>query len=136
MNRRRAIRTTLFVTFLAAPTLFAVAWTCLPAARAAWATLSMSPVALSAADWTDPRRLLDARRTVQRHFLAHAVYIPMEDIVAPVQGEEQAPGSVSLLMQKACGPGKLYVWIPFKFYLPVTGEKVIEWCWKPQTKGA
>ena len=122
----------LLMLFLAVPTLGAMAWTCHQAALAVWAIAVFKPVALPESDWEDPLRLLDLRRQVQRHFLEHSVYIPMEDIVTN-SGDDQASGGLSLLMQKACGPGRLYIWIPFKFHLPVTGEKVIEWCWKPQT---
>lgn len=123
---------------LVAPVTLAALWTCHPAALAAWAIYTLEPVKLSPSDWEDPTRLLELRRQVQRHFLSHSVYIPMEDIItsSPTDG---APGSAtpaSLLMQKACGRGRLFIWIPFKFQLPVNGEKVIEWCWKPQTKDA
>jgi hypothetical protein len=124
------------------PATAALAWSCRPAALAVWAMARLPTVTLTAADWQDPARLLEMRRQVQRHFLASDVYIPMEDIVvsvspegAPADGAAPAT-SLPLLMQKACGQGRLYIWIPFKFVLPVTGEKVIEWCWKPQTKDA
>ncbi len=84
-------------------------------------------------EWDDPARLLDLRRRVQKHFLGHNVYIPMEDIIA-TSAQDPSSATLALLMQKACGRGRLYIWIPFKFMLPVAGEKVIEWCWKPQTK--
>ena len=54
----------------------------------------------------------------------------MEDIVAPTPDQEQ----LTLLMQKACGKGKLYIWVPLKFRLPMRGEKVVEWCWIPKIK--
>ena len=120
---------------LVLPAALALSWTCRPAALAGWALLNMEPVRLAKADWTDGGRLLEMRRQVQRHFLAHSVYIPLEDIISE-SAEGAAPDSLPLLMQKACGQGRLYVWIPFKFVLPVTGEKVIEWCWRPQTKDA
>lgn len=117
---------------LVAPTIAAAAWTSHEALRAAWAVFDYAPVPLTSEDWHDPTRILEMRRQVQRHFLDHSVYIPMEDIVAGAPTEED-PTDMSLLMQKACGQGRLFIWIPFKFFLPVTGEKVIEWCWRPQT---
>src|SRR5690606_21991270 len=122
----------LIILVLALPTLAAALWTCHPAALAAWAMLDFKPITLTKADWGDPIRLLELRRQVQRHFLDHSVYIPMEDIIAGAPGDASTE-TLSLLMQKACGQGRIFIWIPFKFHLPVTGEKVIEWCWKPQT---
>jgi hypothetical protein len=116
---------------LLAPALGAALWSIYPAVSAALATVPPPPMA--AADWDDGERRVDLRRQVQRHFLRHDVYIPLEDIIV-VSPQDVEPGSPSLLMQKACGRGRLFVWIPLKFRLPITGEKVIEWCWKPQIK--
>lgn len=123
---------------LAAPVIGATLWTCRPAATAAWAAYSLGPIQIPTADWEDPTRMLELRRHVQQHFLSHSVYIPMEDIVAatPMDEATGATAPASLLMQKACGRGRLFIWIPFKFLLPISGEKVIEWCWKPQTNDA
>ena len=92
-------------------------------------TLPSSSSKESAAD-------LSLERQIQRHFLAYNIYIPIEDIVTLPSTNGSQNEVASLIMQKACGRGRLFVWIPFKFRLPVTGEKVIEWCWKPQTKEA
>jgi hypothetical protein len=118
---------------LALPTMAAAAWSSYPAALAGWAVISAKPAPMSKDDWLDPAHVLELRRQIQKHFLAHRVYIPLDDIVAPPLGDTD-PGSALLLMQKACGRGRLYVWIPLKFKVPLTGEKVIEWCWKPQTR--
>ena len=127
-----ALRRLALTVLLLAPAVGALAWTCQAAARAAWAVYSLSPVALTKDDWADPEKVLELRRNLQKHFLAHATYVPLEDIVAvgPRDSDRETP----LLMQKACGHGRLFIWIPFKFKLPITGEKVLEWCWKPQTK--
>ncbi len=118
---------------LAAPTLGAAAWSSYPALLAGWAVVSHEPPTMTKDDWLDPAHVLELRRQIQKHFLANRVYIPLDDIVAPAPTEAE-PGDALLLMQKACGRGRLYVWIPLKFKVPLTGEKVIEWCWKPQTK--
>jgi len=115
---------------LLAPSLAALAWTCRPAALALWGVYTLGPIATPVAEWGDPGRALELKRKVQKHFLDARTYLPLEDIVIP-----QAHGNESsLLMQKACGRGRLYIWIPFKFDIPIFGKKVIEWCWKPQTR--
>lgn len=131
----RGLRALLWTLALAAPTLAAATWSALPALQAAYAVASHRPEAMTKEDWLDPARVLELRRQIQKHFLQSSVYIPLEDIVAPSANAE-GPGDALLLMQKACGRGRLYVWIPLKFKVPLTGEKVIEWCWKPQTKDA
>ena len=128
----RFLRRLVLTILLLAPGVAALAWTCQSAARAAWAVASLKPVVMAKADWTDPDKVLEVRRQLQKHFLAHATYVPLEDIVAV--GPRDADQETPLLMQKACGHGRLFIWIPFKFKLPITGEKVLEWCWKPQTK--
>ena len=118
-----------------APLLAAICWTCYPAFFTVRAMATMPLQSLQASAWRDREQTLVLRRQLQRHFLAHSVYLPLEDIsTAPAPGA--AGDDTSLLMQKACGRGRLLVWLPFKFNLPIFGEKVIEWCWKPQTKDA
>ena len=134
---RRLLRTLATGVLLATPFAAAAAWSCHAAALAAWAAFTLPPPALAAAEWQDPVRLLEVRRQIQKHFLdrsAHQIYLPLEDIVALTPHELESGSEAALLMQKACGHGKLFIWIPFKFKLPVTGEKVLEWCWKPRTK--
>jgi hypothetical protein len=132
---RPILRKALFAAALVAPSLAAASWTTWPAATAGVALLTYAPPALQEPEWDDVEKVLALRRETQRHFLRHGVYIPLEDIVAPMP-HDLAAGPLALVMQKACGHGKLYIWIPFKFRLPVAGERVIEWCWKPQPKEA
>jgi hypothetical protein len=128
----KVLKTAALVVVLAAPTLAAAAWTCWPALSAAAAALAFGKVETDEGGWQDPEQVMAIRRHVQKHFLDHAVYIPLEDIVVD-DASDTAAGSLSLLMQKACGRGRLYVWIPLRFRLPALGEKVVEWCWKPPT---
>ncbi len=130
MNRE--LRRLLYAVALIAPTIGAATWSSLPALTAAWAMLSFKAPEMSKEDWLDPARTLELRREIQKHFLGHTVYIPLEDIIAPPAGDNH--DDLALLMQKACGRGRLYIWIPLRFKVPLTGEKVIEWCWRPQTK--
>lgn len=119
----------------ALPALFATYWTTAPAALAAYAAHRFPMPLLQDAEWDEKKRVVDLKRQIQKHFLEYAVYLPMEDIVAPsILGDERA--ELSFLMQNACGRARLYVWIPFKFRLPLLGDKVIDWCWKPRPKSA
>jgi hypothetical protein len=70
---------------------------------------------------------------LQHHFLNRSIYVPLEDIVVPEEAGA-GPSDYGMLMQRACGRGKIFLWIPLKFTLPILGEKVIEWCWIPPTK--
>ena len=68
-------------------------------------------------------------RKVQKFFLDHDIYIPMEDII--INKENRLSDNTPLFqMRKFCGQGKLYVWIPLRVRIPLFGEKVIEWCLK------
>ena len=140
----RAIGATLlnrlgFFIALIAPLIAAVVWSGLPAARAYYAARAFDFPTMAEHDWDDGAKTVELRRHLQKHFLNHNVYIPMEDIVVanPNEtdqghaGNERNPANVAMLMQKACGKGRLYVWIPLKIRVPISGEKVIEWCWKP-----
>ena len=57
--------------------------------------------------------------------------LPTRTFTAPSENADGAAEDLGMLMQKACGRGRLYVWIPLKWRIPVLGEKVLEWCWKP-----
>ena len=85
-----------------------------------------SPVALQIKQnqWGDA-----VERKVQKFFLDHNIYIPMEDIIINRENHisEKSP---LFQMRKSCGQGKLYVWIPLRVRIPLFGEKVIEWCLK------
>lgn len=124
-----------FVFLLILPWILAAAWSSLPALRAFVATQDASLPTMSDQDWDDSQQTMALRRGLQKHFLSHDVYIPMEDIVvtAPTENADGAAEDLGMLMQKACGRGRLYVWIPLKWRIPVIGEKVLEWCWKPMS---
>lgn len=65
------------------------------------------------------------QRSTQKHYLSYDIYIPFEDIY-PVSGRNS--NEITLAMQKACGKGRLYIWIPLKFRLPLIGHRILEWC--------
>lgn len=78
---------------------------------------------------------LSLRRGLQRCLSDHDVYIPLEDIRWNDNGLLTSFDS-SWTMQIQCDRARLHVWVPLRFKLPVIGEKVIEWCWIPQTRAA
>lgn len=78
---------------------------------------------------------LGLRRGLQRCLSDHDVYIPLEDIRWNDNGLLTSFDS-SWTMQIQCDRARLHVWVPLRFKLPVIGEKVIEWCWIPQTRAA
>ena len=122
---------------LICPILAAFIWSAHPSALAAWALIDAPLFTSKYSDDPDPQtNRQNLRRQIQRHFLRHYIYIPLDDIVSINSDPIPADDTASLVMQKACGRGRLFVWIPFKIRLPVIGEKVFEWCWKPQTKGS
>lgn len=138
-NLKSALLRVAFALALLAPAVGATVWSCFPAARAYYASHVFELPAMSEQEWGDASKTIELRRQMQKHFLSHNIYIPMEDIVVSSGADEasgsgsetRGPANISALMQKACGRGRLYVWIPLKIRVPITGEKVIEWCWKP-----
>lgn len=131
----RWIRRVIVACLMILPTVFAIYWTTIPALLAVVA-ISRFPIPNpQESEWEDKRRVLEVKRRIQKHFLDYSVYLPMEDIIVPVSlGDERT--ELSFLMQNTCGRATLYVWIPFKFRLPLIGDKVIDWCWKPFPKSA
>jgi hypothetical protein len=90
---------------------------------------------LSDEDWLDPAKSLEIKRATQKGFRDKGLYIPLEDIMvasSKITSDGSGLHDPSLFMQKACGQGKLFAWIPFKLNLPTLGEKAFEWCWKLQ----
>ena len=127
----KAWRRMALVFAFAVPPLAAALWSCWPSLQAMVASRRYTAPRITEQDWRDGGKSTELRRQIQRHFLSYNVYIPLEDIV--VTGDDGPEASeLSLLMQKACGRGRLFVWIPLIFRFSITGEKVFEWCWKPQ----
>ncbi len=110
-------------------------WLAWPAVVTIVGIATHEPLKLGDADLTDATRVMETKRGIQKHLLRFATYVPMEDIIVS-EPRDVAGGELSLLMQKACGRGKLYVWIPLRIRMPVIGERVHEWCWKPQIKSS
>ncbi len=119
--------------FILAPHFAALGWSAYPALCATFGVISSPVVVSRKGDWQDESQSLVLRRKLQKHFLKHYTYIPLEDIATDTQLANHDPIALAAI-QKVCGRGKLYVWIPLKVNLPLQGEKVFEWCWKPEVK--
>jgi len=81
----------------------------------------------------EPDSLLDSsdfelqqKRLVQQHFLKFGIYIPIDDVIVNDRNLVDEP--YRSMLEKSCGSGRLFVWVPIKFRLPLIGEKIVEWC--------
>lgn len=105
------------------PVLACIAWSSMPAIKALGAAFALK--------WDDSSlsmdKPLETRRRIQKRFLKQDVYIPLEDITL-ADGNGAADGDYLFVMRKNCGQGRIFVWVPLRFRLPLTGEKVREWC--------
>ena len=63
----------------------------------------------------------EIKSSVQKHFSGYRIYIPHEDI-------HTSNEKVSKQLDKRCGEGKVYIWVPLEFNLYSAGIKVYEWC--------
>jgi len=111
----------------------AIVWTVLPSLKSWVAATIFEQQTISASAWETHTDFHELKRSIQRHFLNYDVYVPLEDMIQglPPQGSAAKASELSLLMQKACGQATLYVWIPIRFRIPLIGDRVTEWCWKP-----
>lgn len=109
------------------PTFCAITWSLLPSFRAAIGVLTAPAISLGSNEAAEE---LSIRRKLQKHFLKFDVYIPLEDIIVTKKDQKIADRTV-FLMQKICGTGMIYVWVPLRMRLPIVGETVYDWCWKP-----
>lgn len=111
------------------PLCMALTYSTLDAVKALFAvsTLKSFTELIDAA--SNPQEMLKIRRSIQKHFLNSGVYVPMEDIVVASLNKENT-SRLNFLMEKACGKGKLYIWVPIRFKWPIIGERVFDWCWK------
>jgi hypothetical protein len=127
------VRSALTLLLIMGPHLAALGWSAYPSLFAIAAVVT-SPVVISKkGDWNDESQSLQLRRKLQKHFLKHYTYIPLDDITTDTHLAFHDPISLAAI-QKVCGRGRLYIWIPLKINLPLKGEKVFEWCWKPDVK--
>jgi len=107
--------------------LFAAIWLSFgDSLRAGMATMTLNPSSLAA---MNEETALQLRRNIQQHYRQYGLHLPIEDIVVVSKNRDE-PDKLTFLMRKACGQGKVYVWVPLKLKLPFLGNRVVEWCWK------
>ena len=101
----------------------------LPSLKIIRATISLkAPTSLSE-NSVQETTISDAKRKIQKHFLDHDVYIPIEDIVF-LASKESPDNNMTLVTKAACGKnGLVAIWLPFEVRLPLLGSWVYEWCW-------
>jgi hypothetical protein len=110
-------------------------WTFEPALRAVIASLSLNDTFLSSDLGEINQEALNVRRRIQKHYLEYDVYMPLEDIIVPIgPAADPSKNRLTFLMRNVCGSAKIYVWVPIKIRVPVFGNMIWEWCWKPKLK--
>jgi hypothetical protein len=77
------------------------------------------------------------KRTEQKYFLDYGVYVPLEDIMYVEQlsssGERYREALLDACEDISLKNG-MAIWLPLRVKLPLLGERVYEWCWKPPVK--
>lgn len=106
----------------------ATGYTFNPSWNALTAVLTLDKSFLHDENFEDSTERYRFRRTIQRHFLKHSLYLNLDDIILS-ENDQSTAQKLTFLMRKACGQAKMYVWVPMKIRLPVIGSKVWEWCW-------
>ena len=101
-----------------------------PAVRALVATARMEPVRHQVIINNDLQVRAELRRQIQKHYLNYGIYVPVEDIMFRDQ-VLQLNQSLESSVHHYCSDAVLGIWVPLKFRLPLMGERVVEWCWKP-----
>jgi hypothetical protein len=119
-----------WITLIVVPLIGTAIWTILPTLQVIRTVKTLPSIQFSTEDSTNPTAIKQVRRNIQKHFRDSGIYIPTEDILtfAPTKRSE------ALLMQKVCGKGTLFVWVPLKVRLPFVGERIKEWCFKVESK--
>ena len=107
-----------------------VTWSGAPSIMALVATSQLEPIHRNPALDGDDQAILGLRRQIQKHYLNYGVYLPLEDIMLRDQ-VLKLNASLDNALHRYCSDAVLGIWVPLKFRLPIIGERVVEWCWKP-----
>ncbi len=116
-------------------TLIAVLWSAHPAILASIAYLTLPKIANQFGEdpaSSDQEKFLLSRK-LQLHFLKYRIYIPLEDISFSNPNQDHALSKgLSNTPEKSisCDFTKHLIWVPFRFKVPVIGERVLQWCLK------
>jgi hypothetical protein len=98
-----------------------------------WATSRHPKLAKNALDLSGPA-MTDFKREEQKYFLGYGIYVPLEDMMFVSQiprGDERYADALHRSCSGLSGGG-FAIWLPLKTRWPLIGERVSEWCWKPQ----
>lgn len=118
-NRWKLVRYTLTAALVAA----AVTLTAHQAIRATVASYALKQSLDASAVGTDVTII---RQKIQAHYLRYGVYLPFDDII--ITQEPDISEEYVRLLKKNCGKGNIFIWVPIVLKVPLTGEKVTEWC--------
>lgn len=116
------------------PIILSGLWSSKPALFGLLAARQFPKIVISEEEYQDRSSFsVKMSRRVQQHFRGFGIHIPLEDILLrPFEPSYQE--RLFLLLDRSCGNGKVYVWIPLVFRFPFAGNKVLEWCWIPSIK--
>ena len=109
------------------PVILVLVWSFEPSIRAMLAVMAFPSSGSELAE----SNVQEAKRTIQNHFRKYDVYIAVTDIVAILDSYSDDNNQVRDWTESVCGSANLYVWVPLRVRLPLIGDKVTEWCWKP-----
>ena len=101
-----------------------------------WVAYRHPPIEMSVLNGSEPART-EFRRREQRYFLDSGVYIPLEDIMFVDQLGRGRQNYAVAIRENCSGLGPergLAIWLPLKIKVPLLGERVKEWCWRPSLK--
>ena len=119
------------IIILTLPSLGAISWSIKPALDTISATIFLEIPKQNKQEWNTEVAAEKIRQIVQMHFLDYKVYIPMEDIFVNNEIDDTSQTRIALLMNKSCGRASLFIWLPIRFRLPLIGDRLVEYCWKP-----
>ncbi len=133
IRSRNSRRINLRLANLLAAVLVAAAWSLWPTFGSVFAALTLPNIENEVVTKGSEQVQLDLQRTVQKHFLAYGVYLPLEDIMFTQKllatNKDLAPA-----LHRICGESLFAVWLPLVVRFPLIGERSTEWCWKVALK--
>jgi hypothetical protein len=101
-----------------------------------FATSRHPQISRSTPDLIEPART-EFKRGEQKFFLSYGIYVPLDDIMFTEQLATHG-NKFTEVIERTCsgvsvGRG-IAVWLPLKIKIPFFGERVSEWCWRPQVQ--
>lgn len=117
-----------------------VAWSVSQTVVVMWATAHHPKVAPRSELLHEPA-LTNFKRSEQIFFQDYGLYIPLDDIML-VEQLSLSGNRFADALKRSCSnvnpsnghsiwSSGIAIWLPLKFKLPLLGERIVEWCWKP-----